>query len=1506
MSEFQNHWIKMDKELEKISNSGSNTEMREKNFVTKYLRELGGKTISPKIMQDKLNDGRSVRIYMWMNSELGNVGLVTGRDTEPSLKYLIGESEGYDENDVDMIIPRRRQEPLISVSIPLQHPSHSSVANKSHTTSIKRRPNTVISKTRRTQKINNPPLINLFKKFKKDRRFHNPPRKKRRNPLKHNVGLGVFLPAIQESLAIGHFFEKPIVISKTSLSPTNLSVEWGSKSLSDKGYKLIIYYSLLKNGNELSLMYRLLTKDGTKVFETEAIVDGNDVANWDKAYETLYLSAHPLVMTEIVSYIKNPEDYQADEVEKMVAEPYVNEELMKQGEGLIQIEDKPEEIIVKEDDDPQLYEESIPLKSKEYINKETGEIVTQIPLMDIDKYEEYTGQSISKNKVDLVNPLSFEEQRTIMLFNRETLSTQVSKYLKKALKERLIRDCGKQIAKTIKITVKNFKTGSQAPALRVAGKAKTNMDNVRVIKALRTLGFQTTGFALHFKKDPSKNTDVVGSLEYDYHKWNTWYKNQLDDPPQMGLSDLMVYPAEFNVDTLETIDVDWKEAYTNYLNILSNKEKPIEEQMEDKETELGLGETIESPEPTFSLYDNVAVLQTDGEIDFGEITEVGSYDDETKIQKYKIKFTKGKLEGMTQTHDVPSDNYKIVLDDGTLKSKTIFSSPKEEEGFYDFLDSFTKPSEDGKTIKDMMLGSEESNVTDDGSFVKPSPPPVAEFEGSNKPLEVIEYPDPTSVDDLITIFQPATNKISNWEGYIEDIYDELITNSGSDVKAFVQNKIVLTNEQYDFLLNNLLDTYPNSMIDFEFAGGTASLSQVKFNDFNDFFGLSKEQQEDWKDKSYTVVTQIESENRQTVFADSQGFSYVRYLFFDKKPSQDWTPIKESKKIFPQSAIPISIQHFDKSKFPPSENNIFKAYRPVGSGLGSWKNYIKKPMQEFNVYIQAYVFLTNFQYDYLINHLNIDYPNSNLDFDFSPYGGTDTLFETDKDFNYLSEDEQKEYLANQYFNVVGFSSENRKTFYVDPQGYDYPKYIFFSDKPSSDWTPIADFSSVKKDVVKKPSNFPKPSLDKFYSKDQMIEFFGDDSSTYVLTLVIGDKNADFYYVAPKLVNLSVAKKSHSKNVFVIISKSGSKAEILKLVSVLEEFYKTQLLKKHVAPSVPQWEYKGKKLPFVDHTMKNYSTSQMLSILNGKAQTLNGQKKSDIQVLALVYDKDYQDISYVWLESGFKDNIIVSGVLLQYRDLYNQHSLATFVDTENRSSIYFLDDSRFRFLILGYTTKDAPKPNSFPLNIASILTQWVEQGLLSFRFGEKAKALYNTQKVQLDFAGATDFDELITASFNVDFDFILNSEAVEENIDLMAKKSFEKPQQVASQEQPEIELQSGDEYVEEILTKLEEFKEKKKEYIFSLSTLQSSKNGSVFYIPNANEYETQVAFKLDDELYIVDEDGFVLAESIDESLFNELGSEFILVDHKTRAELAEIALDADKGVELIAEVVPKGES
>ena len=115
---LQAKWIELDNTVQNIAKSGSHTEMQEKRAVQNFLSNFGysGK---PSVIQEKTKDGASVRIYVWLDTPIGHVALVSGNNYEPQLHYLIYEKDHDGKEEIYLVIKgRNNKDNMVAVSIP--------------------------------------------------------------------------------------------------------------------------------------------------------------------------------------------------------------------------------------------------------------------------------------------------------------------------------------------------------------------------------------------------------------------------------------------------------------------------------------------------------------------------------------------------------------------------------------------------------------------------------------------------------------------------------------------------------------------------------------------------------------------------------------------------------------------------------------------------------------------------------------------------------------------------------------------------------------------------------------------------------------------------------------------------------------------------------------------------------------------------------------------------------------------------------------------------------------------------------------------------------------------------------------------------------------------------------------------------------------------------------------------------------------------------------------------
>jgi hypothetical protein len=122
------------------------------------------------------------------------------------------------------------------------------------------------------------------------------------------------------------------------------------------------------------------------------------------------------------------------------------------------------------------------------------------------------------------------------------------------------------------------------------------------------------------------------------------------------------------------------------------------------------------------------------------------------------------------------------------------------------------------------------------------------------------------------IYTAKMNNNDTVEAYREEIKaGEFYTENAS-----ITDIVTLTGEQYEYFSKNLLTDY-----DFLSKKGGRSLhpSDKTIPEGADFFSLTNEQREHFQKNSFSLCVKIQSEGKQNLYINPEGYSYVRYLSF---------------------------------------------------------------------------------------------------------------------------------------------------------------------------------------------------------------------------------------------------------------------------------------------------------------------------------------------------------------------------------------------------------------------------------------------------------------------------------------------------------------------------------------------------------------------------------------------------------------------------------------------------
>jgi len=316
MFDLQEKWIELDSLLE-----GVQSEMKEKQIVSNYLKSLGMKRTVPVVIQQKLQDRRLARIYVWKNSPIGNVALLTGRSIEPSLHFLVLETENHDGDEIDMAVAVSGTN---YVSIPIPHTLERRMAQNSH--SVHQQP----VHSQRPIHHKSKPVQRKSKAVKSKR--------KQRKPARHNptstpnaliapssfpkyidndgtiyLTMKESFPSVWLLTVLNKFFPEIVLSSKVQLGEYQLSVVLDSPYLSKQNYKLSIEYKYLPQKQWMDLNIHLQDKATSTVVYTWGVELLSDDAQ-NPTIQPYYANAihsklMPFIGKEIQTYISNPSEY---------------------------------------------------------------------------------------------------------------------------------------------------------------------------------------------------------------------------------------------------------------------------------------------------------------------------------------------------------------------------------------------------------------------------------------------------------------------------------------------------------------------------------------------------------------------------------------------------------------------------------------------------------------------------------------------------------------------------------------------------------------------------------------------------------------------------------------------------------------------------------------------------------------------------------------------------------------------------------------------------------------------------------------------------------------------------------------------------------------------------------------------------------------------------------------------------------------------------------------------
>ena len=339
MSNLQNKWIELDQIVQSIT--GRHTEMAEKKSVSDFLKSLGMKRVMPKIVTERLQDRRTARIYVWLDSPIGNVGLLTGNSISPSLHYLILDKDNVNGDDVDLEVDINRLK-YVSVPIPMSMNGigHVNMPNtrqkpvRRHKTKARQKPvrqTKAHRRNRTTDRIRiNPVFVKseydggvLFEKVTyekmgfRDGEYQYP-----------EVIIEDTFPTVLELSVLNKFFPKIVVADSAKLSANSVVATLSCEYLSKHGYYIQLQYNLVNKSagslnndtdrfDSLDLtasIHNLQDAQLLQRFNFEITYSKNKVS-WGQLYTDLFSTFAPFVGEELTKFIENPSAYTIPKVD---------------------------------------------------------------------------------------------------------------------------------------------------------------------------------------------------------------------------------------------------------------------------------------------------------------------------------------------------------------------------------------------------------------------------------------------------------------------------------------------------------------------------------------------------------------------------------------------------------------------------------------------------------------------------------------------------------------------------------------------------------------------------------------------------------------------------------------------------------------------------------------------------------------------------------------------------------------------------------------------------------------------------------------------------------------------------------------------------------------------------------------------------------------------------------------------------------------------------------------
>lgn len=553
LTTFQQKWATLQNRV-----AEANSETAEKKAVMDYLRkDLGYTKTRSSVISDRTPDKRHVRIYLWRDTPIGSIALVTGPSINAEVHFMVHPNLAVEAVSsipaTKLWLPKSGQRPsLMAVPVPTRlHGSQHSKAMSRHNEAKPKFPKKSKPKTRK----NNP-----FKTKPKATRKARSPRvslyPQKRNPNGKRTQVKDLLSFV--SPLFPNEAPLPSVLFLSKINSGSVVLQDLSTFKNEVNQQLIVYLISTKQMGKYLLAFKYTKNIGTPLFDV-MIVDykANKAVVWK---EESPLSSQSFAMLfngsnkeslEIISYINEATQdnldaifqskFQFDVDEMELKSPELNKEIKKvlreESQSLVVPEsssldnDTSVDNIIRSSIEEEIdnTEDAILPEEKEAIEELAEEMIEENPALT----EAIVKADSEEITITEVKAVPYPEQPTHVYYNQpKSSSSPVAKYIKHSLKEHLQSTLGTSVKISVQmnkskgsIPFKNKSveqgggkglTGAQGYKISL-GSGISALELFEIYKKLRLMGFQSAfWFTSDFTKfaKPEFYTDLKQALEY--------------------------------------------------------------------------------------------------------------------------------------------------------------------------------------------------------------------------------------------------------------------------------------------------------------------------------------------------------------------------------------------------------------------------------------------------------------------------------------------------------------------------------------------------------------------------------------------------------------------------------------------------------------------------------------------------------------------------------------------------------------------------------------------------------------------------------------------------------------------------------------------------------------------------------------------------------------------------------------------------------------------------------